>query len=491
MRHFPRTFTIVDTETTGMRPPFSRVIDLGIIRVEDGKEVERFETLLQPGVALPPSIERITGLTDEDLVHAPAFEDVALRVQELFADSVFVAHNAPFDYAFIKSEFERLGIAFSAPTFCSVQFSRALMPKARSHSLDALIERYELPRRVRHRALPDAEAVWDFFQGASKVHGEDEIERAVVRASGALRATRVARDTFTDLPDQSGVYFFYGSNQELLYIGKSKHVRTRARSHFHARGGLKEERLQEETTSVSSVSTSGELSALILESALIKKESPLYNRALRKRKTLVIAQEHMHAHGYPTVMLSRTADLSPETPVLSVFRTLTQGKEVLRRLAKEHALCPKLLGIEAGTGSCFSYQLGTCGGACVGKEDIEAYGERFREAFTKRKMRAWPYRGPVLITEVESADTGTVFFIDNWVLRGAFRYNGETNEPLIEGIDSNAYFDYDTYKILARFMLNPKNKRAIQVLASNAFTRQLARCAGAFSEEEYADRVII
>jgi DNA polymerase III epsilon subunit family exonuclease len=109
LQAFPDTFAIIDTETTGMRPPYSRVVDVGIIRIEQGLVVDRFETLLNPGTYIPSSISRFTGITDSDVATAPQFEDVALRVRELLAGAVFVAHNASFDYNFIASEFKRIG----------------------------------------------------------------------------------------------------------------------------------------------------------------------------------------------------------------------------------------------------------------------------------------------------------------------------------------------------------------------------------------------
>ncbi|MDB5237255.1 MAG: hypothetical protein JWL88_357 [Parcubacteria group bacterium] len=485
MDAFPETFSIIDTETTGMRPPFSRVIDIGIIRVERGEVVGRLDTLLNPGISIPSYIRRFTDITDEDLQDAPSFEEVALQVEALLKGAVFVAHNAPFDYAFLKSEFRRLDMEFSAETLCSVRLSRALFPKERSHSLESIINRYQIPVKARHRAMPDAQAVWDFFKLIDTTVESDAVARAVrsVRQGGDSPAPRVARDSFTDLPDSAGVYFFYGPEQELLYVGKSKHIRTRARSHFHG-DGKKEAHLKGETTSIASLKTSGELSALILEASLIKKESPLYNRALRKRKKLVIAKAVRDANGYDRIVLERIETVNPDDGVLSVFRTTTQGKTTLKMLAREHRLCLKLLGIENGGGACFGYQLGTCDGACVGKEPAEEYDARVAEAFAKRRLRTWPYKGTVMIDEKESEHAGTVFFIDNWALRGAFRYEGDEFSPLIESVESedSTPFDYDTYKILVRFMANPKNKRAIAALSPNEFRIAYARATNATEE---------
>lgn len=488
MKEFPRTFSIVDTETTGMRPPFSRIIDIGIIRVENGKEVARFESLVNPGTTLPSSITRLTSITDEELATAPPFEDIALQVQELLEGSVFVAHNASFDYALIKSEFSRLGMEFWAETLCSVRLSRALSPKSRTHNLDSVIDRYDLQLDGdRHRALPDADAVWKFMQASHAVHAPEEIAAAVARARAGGRTPRVARDTFTDLPDSAGVYFFYGPDQELLYIGKSKHVRTRARSHFQRTDSRKEERLQEETANISSVRTSGELSALLLESALIKAQSPLYNRALRKRKLLVIAHEARDESGHATLTLDRATDIDPTVGALAIFRTVAQGKASLRMLAKEHQLCHKLLGIETGAGACFAHQLGSCRGACAGKEPAEEYNERFTNAFASRRMRTWPYKGTVMIEEKETDQAGTVLFVRDWMLLGAYRYEDDAYEPLLPNLAPG--FEYDTYKILVRYMLNTKNRRSIRTLSAREYETTLARMAPSTDEMAY-ERVI-
>ncbi|CAN5741020.1 hypothetical protein BH11PAT2_BH11PAT2_00630 [soil metagenome] len=486
MKEFPDTFSIVDTETTGMRPPYSRIIDIGIIRVEHGKVVERFQSLINPGVSIPSYIRRFTNISDEDLLDAPSFEDVALQIQELLSGAVFVAHNAPFDYGFVKSEFARIGMEFSSETLCSVRFSRALLPTVRGHSLDAIINRYGLSVTERHRAMPDAEAVWDFFVQVDKEHGAHEVRAALDTARSGSRGSRgkkLVQETFTDLPDSAGVYFFYGPNQELLYVGKSKHVRTRARSHFSPSAQAREGHLQQETSIVQSVRTSGELSALILESALIKSESPIYNRALRKRKTLVIAESIVSQDGYREIVLTRSSAMPDSDKALGIFRAITQAKIKLRELTKEYRLCPKRMGLETGAGACFAYQLGQCNGACIRKEDAVAYEERVLEAFSTRKFKTWPYASTVMIDEKEDAESGTVFFIDNWIILGAFRYTGDEYEPLSESLGKNSGFDYDTYKILVRFMLSQKNRKSIRVLSKAEFTTAFARCTSSYDAD--------
>ena len=477
-----------------MRPPFSRVTDIGIIRVENGREVERFQSLLNPGTSIPHFIQRLTGITDADVASAPSFEEIALQVKELLDGAVFVAHNAAFDYGFIKSEFERIGMEFSSERLCSVQLSRALYPKAKSHNLDSVSDRHGLRiQGDRHRALPDADLVWQFFQDIEKHESPEKVAEAIsqVRTFGGARARAfgkrknpaIARDTFSELPDSAGVYFFYGPEQELLYVGKSKHLRTRARSHFHASSNSKERILQNDTASIRTVKTSGELSALILESLLIKEENPIYNRALRKRKKLATIRTQKNATGYDTMLIDRTDALMPDESVLGVFRTTTQAKTKLRELSKEHKLCPRLMGVESGSGACFASQLQACSGACTGKVSADEYNTLLQEVFASRRMKTWPYRGVVMIDEKESSEAGTVFFIDNWTLQAAYRYENEDFSPFSNSLPTDGLFDYDTYKILTRFLLSPKNRRTITVLSPAEYARTLARCTGSHEAE--------
>jgi DNA polymerase III subunit epsilon len=481
MESFPDVFCIVDTETTGMRAAFSRITDIAIIRVEKGKIVKKYETLVNPGVSLPSYIRSITGLTDEILSGAPTFEEVALEIKEMLKGAVFMAHNVTFDYSFVQSEFRRIGVEWSAPKLCSVALSRALFPEHRKHNLDAIMERYGLRCDTRHRAMPDAEVVLSFLALLGKKVPRKKLREAILR----VLDRHSPKNVLEELPDSAGVYFFYGKQEELLYVGKSKHIRTRVRSHFHKKES-EVGRMQEETERIETVRTSGELSALILEANLIKKESPAYNRALRKRKKLVVAKFSPNEEGYLTVNLEYTERLTADDSVLSVWRTMSQAKARLEVLAEMNKLCPKLLHLDSSPGSCFNYQLKKCDGACKRKISPEEYNKRVEEAFAKRKMKTWPYKGAVLICEEEGDESGTVFIVDNWTIKHAYRYDGSSYEPFLQGVSpDSAVFDYDTYKILARYMLDPKNKGNIRVLSRLEYRKQVSILTDTYEDVRY------
>lgn len=161
--HTPLVF--IDVETTGLSPRSGgRVLEIGAIRVENNQIVSSFKQLLHPGTEVPYFITNITGIRDQDVIDAPPFETIASRLQQLFEDAIFVAHNVGFDYGFIQSEFSKVGIGFKKDRLCTVKLSRWLFPEHKSHSLDKIIQRHGFDVANRHRAYDDAEVLVKFYQ---------------------------------------------------------------------------------------------------------------------------------------------------------------------------------------------------------------------------------------------------------------------------------------------------------------------------------------
>jgi len=447
------TYAFVDVETTGTSAAYGNIIEIGIIRVEDGVITDTYQSLVQPNRPLLPIITSITGIRDQDLETAPVFEQISGRVQELLEGAVFVAHNAAFDYSFVKSEFRRLGIAWNAKSLCTVKVSRRLYAAEERHNLDALIARHNLPMENRHRAYDDAYALIAFLNVASAEHSVQTVRTAIDQVLGNRALPSALNPSIVkDLPHAPGIYIFYGSDDEVLYVGKSVDIKTRVLSHFSAdRRTGKERTLCEATAHVEYEETSGELSALLLESMRIKELMPIYNRKLRKAKRLAVASSSLNEAGHRVASVAyrdeiRDADFGSTE---GVFRTLSQGKTALKSAAKEHELCLKLLGIEQGSGACFSYQLGTCRGACIGKEDAAAYNARFETAFQKRRVRSWPFKGPVMLPEDPAAEEGLVYVLDQWRILKTLSYTADGYDE--EEFESD--FNYDSYKILSTHLL--------------------------------------
>jgi DNA polymerase-3 subunit epsilon len=154
-------YAVVDCETTGGSPARGdRITEIAVIRADrEGRILDEFTTLLNPGRRIPRGITRITHIDDEMVADAPLFTEVAPRIQQALAGAVFVAHNAPFDLRFVEWEMRRGD--FGPPkgkVLCTARLARKFVPEMRSRSLDALIHRWDIPCEPRHRAYPDARA---------------------------------------------------------------------------------------------------------------------------------------------------------------------------------------------------------------------------------------------------------------------------------------------------------------------------------------------
>ena len=137
----------VDLETTGTTPTGDRVTEIGIVRISGGELVDEWSSLVDPGCPIPEDIQVLTGITHAMVRGAPGFGELAREVRERLEGRLFVAHNARFDYGFLKNEFRRVGISFTADVLCTVRLSRRLYPEASSHGLDAVVERHGLDRK--------------------------------------------------------------------------------------------------------------------------------------------------------------------------------------------------------------------------------------------------------------------------------------------------------------------------------------------------------
>jgi DNA polymerase-3 subunit epsilon len=151
-------YTVLDVETTGGTSNSHRVIEVGAVKVQNGLIIDEFQTLINPGRIIPAFIVRYTGITNDMVVGAPTFSDIAEKLSEFIEGTIFVAHNVRFDYGFIQREFARVGMEFSAPTLCTCAGMRKAYPGISSYSLKNLTEHFRISLDQHHRALCDARA---------------------------------------------------------------------------------------------------------------------------------------------------------------------------------------------------------------------------------------------------------------------------------------------------------------------------------------------
>jgi DNA polymerase-3 subunit epsilon len=464
-----RPLAIVDIETTGGNALYGRIIEIAVLRVERGKVVKTFHSLVNPDRFIPHEIEQLTGITNEDVQHAPMFHSIAREVYKTLNGALFVAHNARFDYGFIKNEFRRLGKEFSARCLCTVKLSRKLFPAHRHHDLDSLLKRHGISCNARHRALGDASAVLEFLHAAERQTSRELFMNAVnAILKTASLPPLLDKEVIEELPEEPGVYLFYGKAGEVLYVGKSICLRDRVMSHFSGdHRSSREMEMAQQVARIETRKTHGELGALLLESQLIKELRPMYNVASRSHRDLVLARRVTDTGGYARIELEKVheIEIDLEAPIMGIFKSLKQAKEYLAAAGKEYRLCHKLLGLERTNSYCFAYHLHQCRGACVGEEEPAEYNARVEEAFASRRIKSWPFDGGIIIEERNPVtNEGQAFVIDHWCLLSSFTFNELGQTELFKGI---LRFDYDSYKILLRYISNPQNRRTIKQVPLN------------------------
>lgn len=448
-------FSFVDIETTGAHARHDRIIEIGILRVEDNKLAKTYQKLINPETYLNPFISQMTGISQTDLENAPTFEELKEEILEILDGTIFVAHNVRFDYGFLRNEFKRFGIDYSSKQVCTVKLSRTLFPQYTRHSLDSLIERFQFQMENRHRAFDDAKVLWDFYQKVHTLFPTETVEKVVqeIMKKPAL-PQHLSQSILDNLPEGPGVYIFYGENDIPLYVGKSVNIRDRVLSHFsNDQNSSKELKISQQIQKIETIPTVGEFGALLKEAELIKTMQPLYNTQLRRTHKVVLVKKKELPNRFYSIEMEHVKQITPDdlTTMLGIFPSKKKAKEYIKKKTEDHQLCEKLLGLEKTSGSCFGHKIERCKGACINKEHFLSYNMRFIQAFSEKKVKSWPFEGAIKITEFDPIEQKKEEFIANkWCLTS---YD-----------NSELFFDYDTYKILVRYIFNRRNQPHITPL---------------------------
>ena len=476
---------VIDLETTGTAATSDGITEIGIVRIEGGKVIEEWSSLVNPEMSIPPEIQALTGITNAMVRDAPTFPQLADEVRARLDGHLFVAHNARFDYGFIKNAYRRMGAPFTAEVLCTVRLSRKLYPQHAQHNLDSLISRHQLfvpadaglaagrvnpsaqpaegegekcsaqgfARRRdvgRHSALGDARLAWEFMQTALREHPADE----VMAATKSLLKTpslppQLDADALKALPDGPGVYVFYGVNDLPIYIGKSVNLRDRVRSHFSSdHRNSNDVRLSMEIRRIEYEETAGDLGAMLRESQLIKTSRPLRNLRLRHNAQMVFVQ--LTDLNQPLKIIKfDEADLENAAGLFGPFPARPRAKEMLTRLAAEQGLCWKAIGAQSIDGPCFARQIKRCRGYCVGEETLARHNARLVDALAEFAFPAWPFDGPIAIRETHP-DHGwqRAHVFHRWRYYGSAKTEAEMHK--LAETRSDLEFDADIFRLIAK-----------------------------------------
>jgi len=394
-------YAIIDIETTGGSAVHERMTEIAIY-VHDGTRItSEFSSLINPEKKIPPFVSRLTGISDEMVATAPRFYEIAREIVEMTRDCIFVAHNAIFDYGFIRHEFQRLGYKYARPTLCTVKLARKLLPGFPSYSLGNLCDTLNIGIENRHRAAGDALATVKVFE---KLLEADPTLNGVIPK---VLNPALDKAVFARLPHTPGVYYFYDEHGKIIYIGKSKDIRTRVLSHFSNQQTPKTLEMCNRITDISFEETGSELIALLMESDEIKKHLPLFNRLQRRTLYKYGLFTYTNQAGYHCLQASR---LTVAGNPLTVFQSFDEANEAMYNLVSKYSLCQKLCGLYQSQAACFHHSIGQCRGACIGKESPEAYNLRVEAAMSSFTH---PWKNVLILDHGRHEDEGSAVLIEN------------------------------------------------------------------------------
>lgn len=370
-------YAIVDIETTGGYADNHRMTEIAIYHHDGLQITNHYHTLINPGRSIPYFITGLTGINYEMVKASPSFAEVAKEIHERLKDRVFVAHNAHFDYSFLKKEFEEAGINWSSKKLCTVRLSRKIIPGLSSYSLGRLAESLGVEINNRHRAGGDAEATSKVFDLLLKRDTEGVIVKALKRNSGeTILPPNLSKEDFDKLPAKAGVYYFRDERDNVIYVGKAINIKKRIAGHFT--GEAREwnrSNIRNEIHHITYELTGSELIALILESQEIRRLWPKYNLAQKHRVEEWGVFQYEDRLGY--LRFSVNIVTRGVRPLVS-FSAKGDAWNFMWEKVREFDLCPKLSGLQVAKGLCFSYQTSECKGACMGVEPARKYNKRIK-----------------------------------------------------------------------------------------------------------------
>jgi DNA polymerase-3 subunit epsilon len=371
-------YAVVDVETTGKGLGGNRITEICIVRTQNGIELDKFVSLVNPEQPIPGFITQLTGIDDSTVDSAPLFSEIAENVLASFENTIFVAHNLGFDYNVIRNEFKRLEIDFTCKRLCTVRLSRKLLPNKSSYSLGRLCHSLSIPLDNRHRAEGDTDATVILFQRLLSLDDDFEVFKSFlnVKSKESTLPPHVPKEQFEELPSTPGVYLFKDQSHKVIYVGKAINIKKRVLSHFYTKKS-KSYLMGQEMYHIDYEETGNEAVALLREADLIRHFYPKFNSAQKKPRNTyqIISYKNQRGVIQLAVAVSKSFDYSVIT-----FYNRAQAVEKLEWMCEEFNLCPRYCSLQITTGRCAHYKLRNCEGICANEEEVDHYNLKVNKA---------------------------------------------------------------------------------------------------------------
>jgi len=372
-------YAIVDIETTGGHASANGITEIAIVIHDGNGVIDTFRSLINPERPIPVYIQALTGINDEMVRSAPRFTELAPQIYDLLKDKVFVAHNVNFDYSFVHYHLSSAGFQLQSKKLCTVRLSRKIIPGLTSYSLGKLCSQIGIKISDRHRAMGDASATAKLFTLLVERDTEGHIGKTLnIRSKEQSLPAHLPKEDMDKLPSAPGIYYFHNKKSKVVYVGKAKDIRKRVRSHFtNNKPGKQKQEFLREVYHVTFQECGTELMSFILEAVEIKRLWPAYNRSLKRFEHAYGLYVYEDQNGYIRLVIDKKSRYSKP---YYTFNSVLEGHNLLRTLAAEFNLCPKLCFIQRNNDSCIALDGKPCRGACEQSESFADYNSRVKDA---------------------------------------------------------------------------------------------------------------
>lgn len=382
-------YVVIDIETTGGSPKSSKITEIAMFKHDGTDIIDQFETLIDPEIPIPEFIVNLTGISDQMVQGAPRFSEISDKILEFTNECVFVAHNVSFDYSVIRQEFRKLGIDYRRQHLCTVIASRAILPNLESYSLGKLTRNLGIELIGRHRAGGDAFATAKLFtilnekdpNGLTKFV-QDDVNPQILHPNLDIAE-------LDEIPDRTGIYKFYNEFNQLIFVGKSKHIQRRIHQHLKNSKSEKGIRLLKEITRIEYELTGSEFISTLHEVNLLREFNPVYNQPVKQFKFAYGIYHYFDEIGYLHFFVGQTSKMM-ETPLLG-FVSKKEAITCLEQLVEQFELCDKISGLDTSVFSCKKFENDQCKGACVQQEAVEFYNIRAKQLLDELRLETKSY----------------------------------------------------------------------------------------------------
>ena len=381
------TFVVLDLETSGGSPKAGAgITEIGAVKIRGGEVIGKFQTFINPGTPIPPFITVLTGITDAMVIAAPKITEAFPTLLEFLgsdSETVFVAHNAPFDLGFLKAAAATHKYPWPKyPVIDTAKLARQVLSKDEviNCKLGTLAKFFNATVSPTHRALDDALATVDVLHGLIGRLGNlgvttlEELQNFSAQITPAQRAKK---HLSANIPNSAGVYIFRAIDGSALYVGTSRNLRSRVRTYFTAAETRRRMRdMIALTDRIDVIICPTIIEAQIRELRLIQDQKPRFNRRSTKQESAIWVK--FTDENFPRLSAVRGSHtLRDEDGWFGPFNGGNEAElaiEAIHEVLPIRQCKPKITNRSITSASpCALLDMGKCGAPCIGAQSVDSY----------------------------------------------------------------------------------------------------------------------